>query len=75
MFNLPLNEEHQIQNIVGHSATRSYLYSLGLIKGQTFSILEKNTDGFIIKIGDTKIALDSHVAQFIIVAERVLVPR
>ena len=62
-----LNEEKEILKINGKDNIKRHLGNLGLVVGNKVTIISELNGNLILKVNDTKIALDKSLANRIIV--------
>ena len=62
-----LNEEKEILKINGKDNVKRHLGNLGLVVGNSVTVISKLNGNIILKVNDTKIALDKSLANRIIV--------
>ncbi len=73
MMPLFLAENEKNYRILRVSASldrKKHLASLGLVEGHSFKVLSQEASGTIVRIGDTRLALDRQIAARINVEER-----
>ena len=56
-----------IKKVTGNDETRKFLSSLGFIAGETVSIISEIAGSLIIKVKESRVALDKSIASRIIV--------
>ena len=62
-----LNEEKEILKINGKDNIKRHLGNLGLVVGNKVTVISELNGNLILKVNDTKIALDKSLANRIIV--------
>lgn len=63
----PANTNLQIAKITGNDNVQKRLNALGLVTGASLVILEQTSSGLIIRINDSRLALDKDVASKVVV--------
>ena len=56
-------ETVQIRRITGKDETRHHLHELGLMEGDTVSVVQNNNGNLILHVKDGRIALDEKLAM------------
>lgn len=74
-FMMPLflaeNEKnYRIMHVSAALDRKKHLASLGVVEGHEFHVLSQEASGTIVRIGDTRLALDRQIASRISVEER-----
>ena len=60
-------QEHIIQKITGKDETRHFLENLGFLVGETVTVISEIDGNVIIKIKESRVALDKSMASRIMV--------
>ncbi len=63
----PTNQDLTIVRIVGNDKTCKHLRELGLVQNMKITKLSHTESGIIIRIGESRLALDNTIAKSIIV--------
>ena len=59
--------KHKILRITGKDEVRSHLAKLGFVSGETVTVVSRNGGNVILSIKDSRIAIDSTLANRILV--------
>ena len=68
LFFANIGQEVQIAALRGSPQSRQHLAEMGFNVGSTVAVVQKAESGVIVKVKDTRVALDSAMASKIIVA-------
>lgn len=63
----PVGQELKIARIAGDDKVRKHLESLGIVKDETIALLSHEKNGAIVRIKDSRLAIDDSVLSSIIV--------
>lgn len=66
MFPLALareGENHTVQGVSGDQKTKKHLASLGFVAGASVSVLSARADNLIVRLKDTRLALNQELAM------------
>ncbi len=63
----PTNQDLTIVRIVGNDKTCKHLRELGVVQNMKITKLSHNESGIIVRIGESRLALDNNIAKSIIV--------
>lgn len=63
----PMNQELTIQAVNGDEKVKKHLESLGIVKDAKILILSQEKGGIIVKINNSRLALDSKIASSIFI--------
>ncbi len=63
----PQGETMQIVKISANDKVSRHLENLGIVSGADIALLSESNGNMIVRIGDTRLALDSSVARAIVV--------
>lgn len=61
----PQNQELTIRKLLGNDKTSRHLQELGLVPGRSIRILGHEAGGLIIKIDETRLAIDRKIALLV----------
>ena len=61
------NTSYFIKKVLGDSKTKKRLESLGLVEGKEIMLLSHTSNGCIVLINDSRLALDKNITKSIIV--------
>lgn len=64
-----IGKSYKIEGVVGDEKTSKHLREIGFYNGAILGLESKTRTGFIVKIGETKLALDAGVCSKIYVTE------
>lgn len=65
----PVGKNVRIHRITGKDETRRQLVNLGFVEGSDISLVSQNEGNMIIKVKDSRIAIDRSLSNRIIVTE------
>lgn len=63
----PTNQDLTIVRIVGNDKTCKHLRELGVVQNMKITKLSHSESGIIVRIGESRLALDNNIAKSIIV--------
>ncbi len=63
-------KDYRILRVSAKLERKKHLASLGLVEGHEFHVLSQEASGTIVRVGDTRLALDRQIAAHISVEER-----
>ncbi len=66
----PQGETMQIVKISANDKVSRHLENLGIVSGADIALLSESNGNMIVRIGDTRLALDSSVARAIVVRRK-----
>lgn len=66
---VPIGAEVIINKINGQEKSKSFLESLGFIPNNRITIISKNGNNFIIKVCESRVAIEQKLANKILVSE------
>lgn len=61
----PIGQPTQVIHVSGDDKLRKHLESLGIVKEKEITVLSQEKNGIIIKVNDSRLALDKNVASLI----------
>lgn len=66
----PQGETMQIVKVSANDKVSRHLENLGIVSGADIALLSESNGNMIVRIGDTRLALDSSVARAIVVRRK-----
>jgi len=64
----PLGKSLTVKRIGGDEAMKNHLAALGIIEGEDITVLSTQASGIILRVKDSRLAIDGRIASHIMVA-------
>lgn len=68
LFIAPKNETLKVLRVSGDEKIKNHLASLGIVEEGTLTVLSAQASGVIVKVKESRLALDNDIASRILVA-------
>lgn len=68
LFIAPKNETLKVLRVTGDEKVKNHLASLGIVEESTLTVLSAQASGVIVKVKESRLALDNDIASRILVA-------